>query len=140
MHSCAAYPTHASPRPNNMREYYPVSSALQDTGNRAFLYLPESPPRQGLLALVFHTLLVHLFDESRSHTSDSGRKSFFLENGRRQRKPILLFELSGLFLFRLAERAFLSLLFQEPPRSNFSSVPNDFYFTTLSRYGFDPTA
>lgn len=29
---------------------------------------------------------------------------------------MLLFRLSGVFLLRLAERAFLGLLFQEPPR------------------------
>ena len=33
------------------------------------------------------------------------------------RKPLLSFRLSGLFLLRLAERQFLGLLFQEPPRS-----------------------
>jgi hypothetical protein len=33
------------------------------------------------------------------------------------RNPLLEFRLSGLFLFRLAQRTFLGLLFQEPPRS-----------------------
>ena len=33
------------------------------------------------------------------------------------RKPLLLFRLSGVFLLRLAERVFLGLLFQEPPRN-----------------------
>ena len=33
-----------------------------------------------------------------------------------RRKPLLLFRLSGLLLFRLAERQFLALLFQLPPR------------------------
>jgi len=33
------------------------------------------------------------------------------------RKPLLLFRLSGVFLFRLAERAFWELLFQDPPRN-----------------------
>ena len=33
-----------------------------------------------------------------------------------RRKPTLLFLLSGLFLLRFAERRFLGLLFQEPPR------------------------
>ncbi len=33
------------------------------------------------------------------------------------RKPILLLRSSGLFLLRLAERQFLGLLCQEPPRS-----------------------
>ena len=33
------------------------------------------------------------------------------------RKPLLSFRLSGLFLLRFAERQFLGLLFQEPPRS-----------------------
>ena len=37
-------------------------------------------------------------------------------NERATRKPILLFRLFGLFLLRLAERKFLGLLFQEPPR------------------------
>ncbi len=36
---------------------------------------------------------------------------------RATRNPSLLFRLSGLFLLRLAERRFLGLLFQEPPRS-----------------------
>ena len=38
------------------------------------------------------------------------------------RKPILLFLLSGLFLFRLAQRAFLRLLLKEPPRCTRWSV------------------
>jgi hypothetical protein len=33
------------------------------------------------------------------------------------RNPMLLLRLSGLFLLRLAERAFSELLFQEPPRN-----------------------
>ncbi len=33
-----------------------------------------------------------------------------------KRKPLFLFRLSGWFLLRLAERRFLELLFQEPPR------------------------
>ena len=33
-----------------------------------------------------------------------------------RRKPRLLFRLSGVFLFRLAERQFWALLFQLPPR------------------------
>lgn len=33
------------------------------------------------------------------------------------RKPLLLLRLSGLFLLRLAARAFSGLLIQEPPRS-----------------------
>ena len=37
------------------------------------------------------------------------------------RKPMLLLSLSGVFLFRYAERQFLGLLFQEPPR--FSAYP-----------------
>jgi len=32
-------------------------------------------------------------------------------------KPVLLLRLSGAFLLRLAERRFLGLLFQVPPRS-----------------------
>ena len=38
------------------------------------------------------------------------------ENVLAKRKPILLFRLSELFLLRFAERRFLGLLFQEPPR------------------------
>ena len=34
-----------------------------------------------------------------------------------RRKPLLLLRLSGVFLLRLAERRFVGLLFQEPPRS-----------------------
>ena len=33
-----------------------------------------------------------------------------------RRKPLLLFRLFGLLLFRFAERQFLALLFQLPPR------------------------
>ena len=40
------------------------------------------------------------------------------------RKPLLLFRLSGVFLFRLAERVFLELLFHEPPRNTrFPRIP-----------------
>ena len=34
------------------------------------------------------------------------------------RKPLLLFQLSGLFLLRTAHRAFLFGLFQEPPHKD----------------------
>lgn len=36
---------------------------------------------------------------------------------RASRKPMLLLRLSGSFLLRLAERALLALLFQDPPRN-----------------------
>lgn len=39
------------------------------------------------------------------------------DDGNITRKPLLLFRLSGVFLFRLAERVFLELLFHEPPRN-----------------------
>ncbi len=40
------------------------------------------------------------------------------------RKPLFLFRLSGVFLFRLAERVFLELLFHEPPRNTrFPRIP-----------------
>ena len=37
--------------------------------------------------------------------------------GRTTRNPLLLFRLSGLFLFRLAQRTFDALLLNEPPRN-----------------------
>lgn len=41
-----------------------------------------------------------------------------------QRKPMLLFTLSGVLLLRLAQRALSELLFQLPPRSTrLNSVP-----------------
>lgn len=40
-----------------------------------------------------------------------------IEQGRAQRKPLLLFSLEGLFLLRLAARRLFSLLFHEPPRT-----------------------
>jgi hypothetical protein len=44
--------------------------------------------------------------------------------GRKQRNPLLLFLLLGLFLFRVAERKFsLLVLFQEPPRKVSPSIP-----------------
>jgi hypothetical protein len=45
------------------------------------------------------------------------------ESNRAQRKPTLSLALGGSFLFRLAERALLSLLFHEPPRSTLPGVP-----------------
>jgi hypothetical protein len=60
---------------------------------------------------------------------------FRLENQRRdraQRKPTLLLMLSGVLLFRFAERTLLSLLFHEPPRSTRSGVPK--------LHGFQPAA
>jgi hypothetical protein len=40
-----------------------------------------------------------------------------LEEATATRKPRLLLRLRGVFLLRLAERQFLALLFQEPPRN-----------------------
>jgi hypothetical protein len=48
----------------------------------------------------------YVFTSNRNHTQS-----------RETRNPLLLFLLSGLFLFRFAERQLLSLLFQLPPRS-----------------------
>jgi len=42
-----------------------------------------------------------------------------------QRKPMLLFRLSGLFLLRLALRTLLGLLFHEPPRSTLCPGPTE---------------
>jgi len=47
----------------------------------------------------------------------------FDEIGSAQRKPTLLFLLSGSFLLRLAERTLFSLLFHAPPRRTRSGVP-----------------
>ena len=38
------------------------------------------------------------------------------------RNPMLLFELSGLFLLRSVQRAFSTLLFHDPPRNTRSPV------------------
>ena len=47
---------------------------------------------------------------------------------RTTRKPILLSRLSGAFLLRMAERQFLELLFQEPPRSTRMTIAHlEFY-------------
>jgi hypothetical protein len=40
-----------------------------------------------------------------------------------RRKPLLLLRLSGLFLLRFADRQFLGLLFQEPPRNTLNGRP-----------------
>ncbi len=42
------------------------------------------------------------------------------------RNPTLLLTLSGLLWLRIADRQFLGLLFQEPPRSSCVTHPNDF--------------
>ena len=52
------------------------------------------------------------------------------------RKPMLLFLFVGLFLFRFADRQFLALLFQEPPRST-RPDPDDNGQTTVRNYGDD---
>lgn len=83
-------------------------------GSQAFLYLPGSETRRGSPALalsgspatVFRgSSLQMLTVETTIHLSDAA-----------QRKPMLLFLLSGLFLLRLTERTLFSLLFHEPPR------------------------
>ena len=39
------------------------------------------------------------------------------EGSATNRNPLLLLRLSGVFLFRLPQRTFLGLLFQDPPRN-----------------------
>jgi len=58
-----------------------------------------------------------------------GHRRIACAGGLARRKPRLLFRLLGLFLLRLAERRFLGLLFQEPPRRTrwlpFGPLPAD---------------
>jgi len=56
------------------------------------------------------------------NTIHSGWKNK-VRRDRAQRKPMLLLMLSGVLLFRFAERALLLLLFHEPPRSTRSGIP-----------------
>ena len=38
------------------------------------------------------------------------------------RNPVLVFQFAGMFLFRIVHRAFLDVLFQEPPRTTRGTV------------------
>jgi hypothetical protein len=67
--------------------------------------------------------------------ADSARRSktaCWRRGARTQRKPLFLFLLSGLFLFRFADRRFSAELLKEPPRSE---RPQQHFIRT--RYGYD---
>lgn len=65
----------------------------------------------------------------------SPREVLTRENTTTNRTPLLVFWLSGVFLLRLAERAFLELLFQEPPRNTrFPHVPESRASETTSGF------
>ena len=81
------------------------------------LNLLQRKPRRGQPALTSH-------DTRRAsvNTRHSGRGTG-RGSDRAQRKPMLLLMLDGESSLRLAERALLSLLFHEPPRSTPSGIP-----------------
>jgi len=78
-----------------------------------------------LLTLIGYSFFASFFYEDRiSSGSTMIILIIMLSWGQTSRKPVLSLRLAGLFLLRLAERQFLALLFQDPPR-NTRKAPQD---------------
>ena len=103
------------PEPSASDNTYMPSPAICDSMNRrtggifAQTRLPTPP-----VLLGFAFALRHL--RQRTGGCPVRRMRLTIRRAKATRKPRLLFRLSGLFLLRFADRQFLALLFQLPPR------------------------